>query len=101
MDLLQIALIFLIALLSIFLSITGIQVFLILRDLKKALDRLNGVLETGEEIVKEVEKPIAKVSETVSRVESGIRTVTDLASVLKPARQKSPSKPKFYKKIMK
>lgn len=45
MDFLQIALIFLILLLSIFLAITGFQVFFILRDLKKALDRLNKVLD--------------------------------------------------------
>lgn len=50
MDILQIALIFLICLLSIFLAITGFQVFLILRDLKKALDRLNKVLETEESV---------------------------------------------------
>lgn len=59
MDLLQAALIFLILLLSIFLSITGIQVFFILRDLKKALDKLNNVLQTGGEIVKDIEKPVA------------------------------------------
>lgn len=58
MDFLQIALIFLIFLLSIFLAISGFQVFFILRDLKKALDRLNKVLDTGEEIVSEIEKPV-------------------------------------------
>ena len=61
MDLLQIALIFLILLLSIFLAITGFQVFLILRDLKKALDKLNRVLQTGEEIAQDVGKPVAAV----------------------------------------
>ncbi len=48
MDFLQVALIFLIILLSIFLAITGFQVFLILRDLKKALDGLNKILEAEE-----------------------------------------------------
>lgn len=42
MDLLQVALVLLIILLGIFLSITGGQVFFILRDLKKALDRFTG-----------------------------------------------------------
>ena len=42
MDLLQVALVLLIVLLGVFLSITGTQVFFILRDLKKALDRLSG-----------------------------------------------------------
>lgn len=48
MDLLQIALIFLIVLLGVFLSVTGVQVFFILRDLRKALDNLNSVLKTDD-----------------------------------------------------
>lgn len=66
MDFLQIALIFLIILLSIFLAITGFQVFLILRDLKKALDRLNKILQAGENVTESVEKPIAQVAKLVS-----------------------------------
>lgn len=54
MDFLQIALIFLILLLSSFLAITGFQVFFILRDLKKALDKLN--------IAKDIEKPVTAAS---------------------------------------
>ena len=62
MDFLQVALIFLILLLSIFLTITGFQVFLILRDLKKALDKLNNVLKTGENIAEDIVRPMAQVS---------------------------------------
>ena len=58
MDFLQVALIFLILLLSIFLTITGFQVFLILRDLKKALDKLNNVLKTGENIAEDIVRPM-------------------------------------------
>lgn len=57
MDLLQAALIFLILLLSIFLAITGFQVFFILRDLKKALDKLNS----------DIEKPLAAASKKESK----------------------------------
>ncbi len=67
MDLLQAALIFLILLLSIFLSITGIQVFFILRDLKKALDKFNAVLQTGENIAQEIEKPVVAISKLISK----------------------------------
>ena len=48
MDLLQIALIFLIVLLGVFLSITGVQVFFILRDLRKTLDNLNDIIKVPE-----------------------------------------------------
>lgn len=87
MDFLQIALIFLILLLSIFLSITGIQVFFILRDLKKALDKFNAILQTGENIAEDIEKPIA-VAQAASSAINVIR------KLIKP-------KPKrFYKKVL-
>ena len=88
MDLLQAALIFLILLLSIFLSITGIQVFFILRDLKKALDKLNRVLQSGEEIAQDIEKPLTSVS----------NLVTTLGGLVK--RNSKPKSKRFYKKIL-
>ena len=48
MDLLQLALIFLVVLLGVFLSVTGVQVFFILRDLRKTLDNLNDVIKVPE-----------------------------------------------------
>lgn len=84
MDFLQAALIFLILLLSIFLSITGIQVFFILRDLKRALDKFNAILQTGENIAEDIEKPVAAASNLVAT----------LKKIIKP-------KPKrFYKKVL-
>lgn len=107
-DFLQMALLFLIILLSIFLTITGFQVFLILRDLKKTLDKFNKFIQTGEIIAKDVdvdnnsrsarirEKPITAASRIVTSIEEGA------ASLVK--RKLNPQTPKprrFYKKIMK
>jgi hypothetical protein len=95
MDLLQIALIFLIVLLSIFLAITGFQVFLILRDLKKALDRLNKVLQVGENIVQDVEKPIEAAANLVNTLSASAKLVGDIV------RHDPKPKPKrFYKKVL-
>ena len=85
MDFLQIALVFLILLLSIFLSITGIQVFFILRDLKKDLNKLNKVLKTGEDLAEDIEKPIGTTSSLVTGL-------IKKGSKLKPKR--------FYKKVL-
>lgn len=96
MDLLQIALIFLILLLSIFLAITGIQVFFILRDLKKALDRFNAVLQSGENIVSDIEKPIAVASNLVTTAEVQVANTAAkvISNLIKP-------KPKrFYKRTL-
>lgn len=60
MDFLQVALIFLIIILGIFLSITGLQVFFILKDLRKTLNGLNEILFSGDEVVEEKIKQAAK-----------------------------------------
>ncbi len=102
MDLLQIALVFLIVLLAIFLSITGFYVFLILRDLKKALDRLNRVLETGEDIVAEVERPIAAASNLVASLSDGARALAGDKKIDKDAddSSKKTKTKRFYKKFL-
>ncbi len=97
MDFLQIALIFLIILLSIFLAITGFQVFLILRDLKKALDKLNRVLEAGEEIAQEVEKPVVAAANLMTTLTAGAQALIGPAKKDKPQAQKPK---RFYKKVL-
>ena len=95
MDILQIALIFLIALLTIFLTVTGVQVFFILKDLKKALDRLNKVLQTSEEIAEDIEKPMAAASNLVTTLERGAKALAG-----KVKRSSSPKSRRFYKKSL-
>lgn len=96
MDYLQIALIFLILLLSIFLAITGIQVFFILRDLKKALDKFNAILQTGENIAEDIEKPVAAASNLVSGV--GAQAVSSAVRALQKVIKPKPKR--FYKKVL-
>lgn len=64
MDILQIALVFLILLLSIFLAIIGIQVFFILRDLKIALDKFDLMVSAASEEVSEVAQTVKEVVES-------------------------------------
>ncbi|MBI2330222.1 hypothetical protein HYU94_02445 [Candidatus Daviesbacteria bacterium] len=96
MDFLQIALIFLILLLSIFLAITGIQVFFILRDLKKALDKFNNILRTGENIAEDVERPVAAASNLATS--AGAAAVSGAAKIL--GRLIKPKPKRFYKKVL-
>lgn len=97
MDFLQIALIFLIALLSIFLAITGIQVFFILRDLKKALDKFNTILQTGQNLAEDIEKPVAVASSLATAAEAGV--AAGAARVLRKIISKPKTK-RFYKKVL-
>ncbi|OGE25411.1 hypothetical protein A3C26_02545 [Candidatus Daviesbacteria bacterium RIFCSPHIGHO2_02_FULL_39_12] len=103
MDLLQAALIFLILLLSIFLAITGFQVFLILRDLKKGLDRFNNVLKSGENMAEDLEKPVASTAEFVTSLTSGAETVAAkvISEIVKRNSKPSGLKQKrFYKRTL-
>lgn len=96
MDFLQIALIFLILLLSIFLTITGIQVFFILRDLKRALDKFNNILQTSENIASDIEKPVAAASELVTS--AGAQAVSGAAKIF--SRMIKPKPKRFYKRTL-
>lgn len=96
MDLLPAALIFLIFLLSIFLGITGTQVFFILRDLKKALDRFNAILKTSENIAEDIEKPVAVASKLATTAETGV--AAGAANVLRKIIKPKPKR--FYKKVL-
>ena len=69
-------------------AITGFQVFFILRDLKKALDKFNNVLKTGENIVEDIEKPIGAAS----------NLATSLGGIFKKASKPKPKR--FYKKVL-
>ncbi len=96
MDFLQAALIFLILLLSIFLAITGIQVFFILRDLKKALDRFNAILQTGENIAEDIERPVAAASNLVTG--AGAQVAASAVNVIRKMIKPKPKR--FYKKVL-
>lgn len=100
MDFLQIALIFLIALLSVFLAITGFQVFLILRDLKKALDKLNKIIESGEIIASDIQKPVSAASNLVSSLASGAKALASSNKRPKHPTQSPQQARRFYKRTL-
>ncbi|MFH0937459.1 MAG: hypothetical protein V1808_04160 [Candidatus Daviesbacteria bacterium] len=62
MDLLQIVLVFFILLLAVFLSILGVQVFYILRELKRSLDKIDRLLGDAHQVASGVAVPVAKAA---------------------------------------
>lgn len=84
MDLLQIALVFLILLLSVVLSILGIQVFLILKDLRKSLDKFEILLGDAHTIAEDAGKPIRAAAEITQAVEAGVKVVKSIAQSRQP-----------------
>ncbi len=80
MDLLQIGLIFLILLLGVFLSILGIQVFFILRDLKRSLDKLEFFLDEAMSVTSDLEKPARAMAEVTEVLGNGVRVIKSLGA---------------------
>jgi len=97
MGLLEVVLILLVLLLAIFLAITGLQVFFILKDLKKALDKFNQLLQTGEEIAEDLEKPVGMASKLITSLGNRAKS---LKNVMNREKKKVPKIRRFYKKIL-
>lgn len=75
-------------LLAVLLSILGIQVFFILRDLKRSLDKIDLFLGDAQKIAKNVEKPLEAVAEVAKVVETGVRIAKNVVSKSpKPAKR--------------
>lgn len=91
MDLLQIALVLLILLLTAFLSVLGIQVFFILKDLKKSLEKMDVLLD-------EVEKPAHVVAEVTQAVENGVKVAKAATEVVRTAVAKTKPTKRLFKR---
>lgn len=82
-DSVQAVLLFVIVLLTILLLILGVQVFFILRDLRKTVARANKVLENTEVITETVTEPISFLSALLF----GSRSLSSLVKSLKSRRK--------------
>lgn len=84
MDLLQIALVLLIVLLGVFLAILGIQVFFILKDLRKSLDKIDLLMSDAHIIASDLERPLKTVSDVAQAASVGAKALKE--AVQKPAK---------------
>ena len=78
-DTTQLILLFVIVILTILLLVLGVQVFFILRELRKSIFKMNKVLDDASNITESVSEPISSISSIVS----GLKTGAFVASLLK------------------
>ncbi|MDO8498350.1 MAG: hypothetical protein Q7S44_01000, partial [bacterium] len=90
-----IALIFLILLLSIFLGITGVQVFFILRDFKKSVDKIDLLLGNAQNLAENIQRPIKAAAELGQMVEQGVQAAKVLSERIINNRKEKPQKKIF------
>lgn len=95
MDLLQVALVFLIMLLAVLLSVLGFQVFLILKDLRKSLDKIDLLLGNAQSVAENIQKPFKAAAELSEVVETGVQAAKALGNKLLNERKEKPNKRLF------
>jgi len=69
-DLVQVVLLTVIIILTLLLVILGIQVFLILSEVRKTVSKTNGILEKADTITESVKTPLAALSTIAIGVKS-------------------------------
>ncbi len=74
--------------LSVLLVVLGIQVFLILRDLRQTISKANKVLDSTSEITQSVSTPISNLSSVLS----GLKTGASFVALLKKISDKEEEK---------
>lgn len=83
-DTTQILLVVVIVVLSILLTAVGIQVFLILKEVRESIRRVNKILDDAGEVSGAITKPISSLSETIT----GFSGVTGILGWLASRRKK-------------
>lgn len=84
MDTAQIVLFLVIIILTILLVVLGAQVFFILRELRKTVERANKILEDASQITESVKKPVA----SFSTLAMGLKTGATIAKIFGKTKDK-------------
>ncbi len=72
MDTAQIVLIVVVIVLTVLLLVLGIQVFLILKELRKTVEKVNKVLDDAGTISESVATPVSNLSSILAGVKTGV-----------------------------
>lgn len=82
MDAAQIILVVVIVLLALLLLALGVQVFFILRELKKTVSKANKVLDNTETITQSVSTPISSLSSIATGIKTGATFINLIKKII-------------------
>lgn len=71
MDAAQVVLFSVIIILTVLLVVLGVQVFFILRELRKTIDTANKILDDASQITETVKKPVSSLSSLAMGLKTG------------------------------
>lgn len=91
MDTVQALLVAVVIVLTVMLVVIGLQVFFILRDLRRTIDKANRVLDNTESITESVNAPVSSFSNLLMGVQSGKTVVSFLKRLKEKKKNERPS----------
>ena len=89
METIQALVVAVILVLTVMLVIIGLQVFYILRDLRRTIDKANRVLDNTESITESVNAPMSSFSSLLMGLQSGKTVVSLLNRIREKKKQKT------------
>jgi hypothetical protein len=91
-DSLQILLTATIALLTLMLTIIGVQVFQILRELKKSIEKLNGILDDAHKITSSIARQVEEASGLLTNLKQSVNVLNFINKVIQGFKEKKDSR---------
>jgi hypothetical protein len=88
MDIAQTVLISVIIILAILLLVVGVQVFFILREFRKTVDKANKVLDNTNSITESVSTPLSSLANLAGCVKSGSSVVSFIKKLIGKDKEK-------------
>ncbi len=84
MDTAQIILLVIISILTLLLVFIGVQVFLVLKEVKRSIQKVNQILDEAETITSSVMQPLSNFSSALN----GVKTVASLFGIFAQKKHK-------------
>ena len=89
-DISQVLLIIVITTLTIILTLIGIQIIYILREVKKSLEKINNMLEDAEMVTKSIAHPIAGLGGVIEGLKTSTKAIETITKLFSRKKKKRP-----------
>lgn len=93
MDTIQLALFFLIILMAVIMTVIAFQIFVLLRDLKRAVDRVGDLLADVQSLAENIGKPVRAMTNLATVVETGIKVAQSITGKMAEKKKKTAQLP--------
>lgn len=87
-DLTQVLLVIIITVLTVLLSFIGIQIFYILKEIKKTIEKVNKMLDDAGVITESIAQPIAGLGGMLDGLKSSVKAIDAIGSFLSRRKKK-------------